>query len=62
MTEKPPVSTLSDPRHDAFDNPAKPACREADLPVLREAAYPACCRAGKMKVMTDQRLPVPRSS
>jgi hypothetical protein len=30
---------LSDRQHDAFDNPAKAACREGNLRVLREAAY-----------------------
>jgi hypothetical protein len=30
---------LSDRRHDAFDNPAKMACRAGNLRVLREAAY-----------------------
>jgi hypothetical protein len=33
------VSPLSDRQHDAFDNPAKTACREGNLRVLREAAY-----------------------
>ena len=33
------MSTLSDRQHDAFDNPAKAACREGNLRVLREAAY-----------------------
>ncbi len=31
--------SLSDRQHDAFDNPAKMACREGNLRVLREAAY-----------------------
>ncbi len=30
---------LSDRQHDAFDNPAKAACREGNLRVLGEAAY-----------------------
>jgi hypothetical protein len=30
---------LSDRQHDAFDNPAKMACREGNLRVLRESAY-----------------------
>jgi hypothetical protein len=30
---------LSDRQHDVFDNPAKMACREGNLRVLREAAY-----------------------
>src|SRR5204862_4335488 len=30
---------LSDRPHDAFDNPAKMACREGNLRVLREAAF-----------------------
>src|SRR6266851_4173743 len=30
---------LSDRQHDAFDNPAKAACRDGNLRVLREAAY-----------------------
>jgi hypothetical protein len=33
------MSDLSDRKHDAFDNPAKMACREGNLRVLREAAY-----------------------
>src|ERR1700674_1201801 len=33
------MSCLSDRQHDAFDNPAKMACREGNLRVLREAAY-----------------------
>ena len=33
------MTSLSDRQHDAFDNPAKMACREGNLRVLREAAY-----------------------
>src|SRR5437016_8467659 len=33
------MSDLSDRRHDAFDNPAKMACRAGNLRVLREAAF-----------------------
>jgi hypothetical protein len=33
------MPTLSDRQTDAFDNPAKMACREGNLRVLREAAY-----------------------
>ena len=33
------MQPLSDREHDAFDNPAKAACREGNLRVLREAAY-----------------------
>jgi hypothetical protein len=33
------MSPLSDRRRDAFDNPAKMACREGNLRVLREGAY-----------------------
>lgn len=33
------MTPLSDRQHDAFDNPAKAACREGNLRVLREAAY-----------------------
>ena len=33
------ISNSSDRQHDAFDNPAKAACREGNLRVLREAAY-----------------------
>ena len=33
------MSELSDRQHDAFDNPAKMACRSGNLRVLREAAY-----------------------
>jgi hypothetical protein len=32
------MTPLSDRQHDAFDNPAKAACREGNLRVLREAA------------------------
>jgi hypothetical protein len=34
-----PMPPLSDRKHDAFDNPAKMACRQGNLRVLREAAY-----------------------
>jgi hypothetical protein len=33
------MPTISDRRQDAFDNPAKMACREGNLRVLREAAF-----------------------
>jgi len=33
------MTDLSDRQHDAFDNPAKMACRAGNLRVLREAAY-----------------------
>jgi hypothetical protein len=33
------MSNVSDRQHDAFDNPAKMACRQNNLRVLREAAY-----------------------
>ena len=33
------MNDLSDRRHDAFDNPAKMACRAGNLRVLREAAF-----------------------
>jgi hypothetical protein len=33
------MKPLSDRQHDAFDNPAKMACREGNLRVLREAAF-----------------------
>src|SRR2546429_8395050 len=33
------MPALSDRQHDAFDNPAKRACREGNLRVLREAAF-----------------------
>jgi len=33
------MHSLSDRQHDAFDNPAKMACREGNLRVLREAAF-----------------------
>jgi hypothetical protein len=33
------VTPLSDRQHDAFDNPAKMACRAGNLRVLREAAF-----------------------
>ena len=33
------MSHLSDRQQDAFDNPAKMACRSGNLCVLREAAY-----------------------
>jgi hypothetical protein len=48
------MTSLSDRQHDAFDNPAKIACREGNLRVLRECAYllweeataPACAAIG----------------
>jgi hypothetical protein len=33
------MTDLSDRQHDAFDNPAKMACRQGNLRVLREAAF-----------------------
>ena len=33
------MTALSDRQSDAFDNPAKMACREGNLRVLREAAF-----------------------
>jgi hypothetical protein len=33
------MTDLSDRQHDVFDNPAKMACREGNLRVLREAAF-----------------------
>ena len=33
------MTPLSDRQHDAFSNPAKAACREGNLRVLREAAF-----------------------
>ena len=33
------MTELSDRQHDAFDNPAKAACRQGNVSVLREAAY-----------------------
>jgi hypothetical protein len=33
------MTPVSDRQHDAFDNPAKAACRAGNLRVLREAAY-----------------------
>ena len=33
------MSDLSDRQHDAFDNPAKMACRAGNLRALREAAF-----------------------
>ncbi len=33
------MTEISDRQHDAFDNPAKMACREGNLRVLREAAF-----------------------
>src|SRR3954451_2412259 len=35
----PEMTPLSDRQHDAFDNPAKMACRQGNLRVLREAAF-----------------------
>jgi len=40
------MTLLSGRQNDAFDNPAKMACREGNL---CEAAYPVPWRAGKMK-------------
>lgn len=33
------MTDVSDRQHDAFDSPAKMACRAGDLRVPREAAY-----------------------
>lgn len=33
------MPSLSDRQHDAFDNPAKAACRDGNLRVLPGAAY-----------------------
>ncbi len=42
------MTPLSDRQHDAFDNPAKAACRDGNLRAMRKAAYPTRYRAGKM--------------
>ena len=42
------MTPLSDRQPDLFANPAKAACREGNLRALREAAYRARCRAGKI--------------
>jgi hypothetical protein len=45
----------SDRQSDAFDNPAKMACREGNLRLLREAAYPTRSQAGRIQVIARAR-------
>src|SRR6516165_11251052 len=47
------MPTLSDRQHDAFDNPAKMACREGNLRVLREAAFLLWEDGDKMRLRCD---------
>ena len=47
------MTSLSDRQHDAFDNPAKAACREGNLRVLREAACQCCRRTRKINRRLD---------
>jgi hypothetical protein len=47
------MTDLSDRRHDAFDNPAKMACRAGNLRVLREAAYLLWEDAGRSRLGCD---------
>jgi hypothetical protein len=44
---------LSDRQNDAFDNPAKMACREGNLRVLREAAYLLWQDGGRTRLRCD---------
>src|SRR5258707_160616 len=47
------TSPLSNRRHDAFDNPAKMACREGNLRVLREAAHLLWADGGRTRLRCD---------
>src|SRR5438270_13481027 len=47
------MTPLSDRRHDAFDNPAKLACRAGNLRALREAAYLLWADAGRTRLRCD---------
>jgi hypothetical protein len=47
------MTPLSDRHHDAFDNPAKAACREGNLRVLREAAYLLWEDSGRIRLRCD---------
>jgi hypothetical protein len=46
------MTSLSDRQSDAFDNPAKMACREGNLRVLREAAS---CHCERIVTMSEAR-------
>src|SRR5438270_4741024 len=47
------MTPLSDRRHDAFDNPAKLACRAGNLRALREAAYLLWEDGGRTRLRCD---------
>ena len=47
------MSPTSDRQKDVFDNPAKMACREGNLRVLREAAYLLWNDAGRARLRCD---------
>src|SRR5258708_656402 len=47
------MSTLSNRQQDAFDNPAKMACREGNLRVLREAAFLIWEDSGRTRLRCD---------
>jgi hypothetical protein len=47
------MTDLSDRQHDAFDNPAKAACREGNLRALREAAYLLWEDSGRTRLRCD---------
>ena len=47
------MTPLSDRQHDAFDNPAKMACREGNLRALREAAFLLWQDGGRTRLRCD---------
>ena len=47
------MPSLSDRQNDAFDNPAKTACREGNLRVLREAAYLLWADGDRIRLRCD---------
>src|ERR1700738_946924 len=47
------MTPLSDRQHDAFDNPAKMACREGNLRVLREAGFLLWEDGGRTRLRCD---------
>src|ERR1700723_3629659 len=49
----PSMPNLSDRQTDAFDNPAKAACRAGNLRVLREAAYLLWEDGGRKRLRCD---------
>jgi hypothetical protein len=45
---------VSDRQHDAFDNPAKAACRVGNLRVLRESVYRSNSRQSKINTSIEE--------